>query len=76
MARVEQMGREELEKEVLRLRLKRRAMRRSLIDQQQALLERNSRIATMERILTQLIAGDAVVSCVDCDCEESVKAVK
>ena len=76
MARVEQMSREELEKEVLRLRLKRRAMRRSLIDQQKALLERNSRIATLEEVLTRLIAGDVVVSCVDCDCEEPVKVAK
>ena len=67
MARVEQMSRKELEAEVLRLRLKRRAMRRSLIDQQRALLERNHRVATLEDVLSRLIAGDMAVSC--CDCE-------
>jgi hypothetical protein len=70
MARVEQMSREELEKEVLRLRFKRRAMRRSLIDQQKALLERNSRIATLEDVLSRLIAGDVKVSCVSCESDK------
>jgi len=64
MARVEQMSREELEKEVLRLRLKRRGMRRSLIDQQRALLEKNTRIKNLESILEQ---KDVVIAerCVD-----------
>jgi hypothetical protein len=73
MARVEQMTREQLEDEVRRLRFKKRAHLRSMRDQQKALLERNSRIATLEDVLARLIAGDAFVSCCDCD-EEKVEA--
>ena len=58
--RVEQMTQEQLMDEVRRLRGKKRAHRKSLIDQQKAILEKNARIKALEAQLGALALPKAV----------------
>jgi len=58
--RVEQMSKNEMMLEISRLRGKRRAHRKSLIDQQKAILEKNARIKALETQLGALALPKAV----------------